>query len=83
MGSIDRSNVPEVVHIHGNSFRTMIEDPSINWPETSMEPHFPELVSFNLENNAVIKVFIRSFDLILKSIISGSKYCSNIEKIVN
>ena len=65
------SNEPEVVHVHGNRLGTMIEDPSINWPETSMEPHFPELVSFNLENNAVIKVFIRSFVLVLKTIISG------------
>ena len=65
------SNVPEEVHVHCNRLRTMIEDPSINWPETSMEPHFPKLLSFNLENNAFIKVFIRSFDLILKTIISG------------
>ena len=52
------SNVPEEVHVHGNRLRTMIEDPSINWPETSMEPHFPELLSFNLKYDVIVGVSV-------------------------
>ena len=71
--------VPEEIHVHGNGITTVIEDPSVNWSETSMEPHFPELCTFDLKC-AVIKcpvpckrVYRKLFDLISKAIASGLK----------